>query len=125
VDLVDEQHIARLKVGENRREVARPGNDRPGGGAEADAEFVGDDLRQRRLAEAGGTVQQHVIERLAPPQRRLDEHPQVAAGGALADEVVERRRPQASFGAVAIAVAAVEQARTAGVLGRCRTGHGR
>ncbi len=52
VDLVDEQHVARLQVGEDRGEVAGALDHRPGGGAEADAEFARDDLRQRGLAEA-------------------------------------------------------------------------
>ena len=112
MDLVDEQHVARLQIGEQRREIARPRDHRPGGGAEADAELARDDLRQRRLAEAGRAVQQHVVERLAPRPRRLDEDAAgCRAARPLADEVVERRRPQAGFGAVAVARCAVEQRR--------------
>ena len=51
VNLVDEQHIARLQVGQQRGKVARPRNHRAGSGAEPDAEFGGHDLRQRRLAK--------------------------------------------------------------------------
>ena len=65
VDLVDEQHVARLQVGEQRGEIAGALDHRPGGGAEADAQLARDDLRQRRLAEAGRAVEQHVVERLA------------------------------------------------------------
>src|SRR3546814_18401845 len=49
VDLVDEQHVAGLQIGEQRGEVAGAHDDRPGRGAEADAELAGDDLRKRRL----------------------------------------------------------------------------
>jgi hypothetical protein len=35
VDLVDEQDVARLQVGEDRGEVPGAGDDRPGGEAEA------------------------------------------------------------------------------------------
>ena len=52
VDLVDEQDVARLQVGQQRREVAGALDHRARGGAEADPELAGDDLRQRRLAEA-------------------------------------------------------------------------
>jgi hypothetical protein len=53
------------QVGEQRREIARLGDHRAGRGAEADAQFARDDLRQRRLAEAGRAEEQHMIQRLA------------------------------------------------------------
>ena len=65
VDLVDEQHVARLQVGQQRGEIAGALDDRPRGGAEADPQLAGDDLRQRRLAEPGRPEEQHVVERLA------------------------------------------------------------
>ena len=73
VDLVDEQHVARLEIGEQRREIAGLGDHRPGGGAEIDAQFARDDLRQRGLAEAGRADEQHVVERFVARPRRLDE----------------------------------------------------
>ena len=63
VDLVDEEHVALLEIGEQRREVARLGDDRAGGGAEIDAEFARDDLRQRGLAETRRADEQHMVER--------------------------------------------------------------
>jgi hypothetical protein len=65
VDLVDEQHVARLEVGEDRGEVARLGEHRPRGHAEADAELARDDLRERGLAEAGRAVEERVVHRLS------------------------------------------------------------
>ncbi len=50
VDLVDEQHVARLEIGEQRGEIAGLGDHRTGGGAEIDAQFARHDLRQRGLA---------------------------------------------------------------------------
>ena len=73
MNLVDEQDVARLEIGELRREIARLGDDRPRGRAEIDAELARDDLRQRRLAEAGRTDEQHMIERLAARLGRFDE----------------------------------------------------
>ena len=48
---------------------------RPVGHVELDPHFAGEDLRQGRLAETGRAAEQDVIERLAAPSRRLDEHP--------------------------------------------------
>ena len=87
VDLVDEQHVAILEIGEERGEVARPGDHRARGRAEIDAELARDDLGERRLAEAGGPGEQHMVERLAPRARRLDEDFEVGADLGLADEL--------------------------------------
>ena len=51
VDFVDEENVAVLEIGEQRREVAGLGDHRAGGGAEIDAELARHDLGERRLAE--------------------------------------------------------------------------
>ena len=90
VDLVDEEHVALLKPGQLRGEVAGLGDHRPGGRAEVDAELARHDLRQRRgLPRPGRPDEQHMVERLAPRLGRLDEHAQVFARGRLAGEVGE------------------------------------
>ena len=48
-------------------------DDRPARGAQADAHLAGDQVRERGLAEARGTGEQDVIERLAALARRADE----------------------------------------------------
>ena len=92
VDFVDEEHVARLQVGQHRREIAglldAPG---PAVGADRHAQLVGDHVGERRLAEAGRTVEQHVIERLAALLRGRDRDVQVLADAVLPDVVVERR----------------------------------
>ncbi len=65
VDLVDEQHVARLQVGEDGRKVAGALDHRAGGGAETDAEFTRDDLRQGGLTEAGRAMKKNMIKRFA------------------------------------------------------------
>ena len=62
--------------------------------AQVDAELVRDDVRQRRLAEARRTEQQHVIERFLALSRRLDEDRQLAADLLLPDVFVEQARAQ-------------------------------
>ena len=94
MNLVDEQHVARLEIGELRGEVARLGDHRAGGGAEVDAELARDDLRQRRLAQPRRADEQHVVERLAARLGQFDEHLEIGARPLLAGEVGERLRAQ-------------------------------
>ena len=61
------------------------------------AQLVGDDVGQRRLAEARRAVQQHVIERLAALLRGRDRHLQVLADAVLPDVLVEHARAQSRF----------------------------
>ena len=100
MDLVDEQHIARLQVGQDGGEVAGALDHRAGGGAEADPELARDDLCQGGLAEARRAMQQHMVERFAPAARRLDEHREVLPACPLADELAQGLRPQARLGGV-------------------------
>ena len=94
VDLVDEEHGPRLERAQQRRDVALALERRAGGLHEGHLELRGDDLRQRRLAQAGRTGEQHVVERLAAGGRRLDRDLQLLAQAVLADELVEGARAQ-------------------------------
>ncbi len=94
VDFVDEEHIALLEIGEKRRKVAGFRDDRTGGGAEIDAEFLRHDLRQRGLAEARRPDEEHMVQRLTAILRRLDKDLQIGARLRLPGELVERLRPQ-------------------------------
>src|SRR6185312_2621641 len=69
VDLVDEEHVARLERRENRRDVLLLDR-RPGDRADADAELLTDDVREARLAEPRRPGQQHVVERFPARLRR-------------------------------------------------------
>ena len=97
VDLVDEQHLVALQRREDRREVAGTLDHRAGRGLHRHAEFVGDDVRQRRLAEARRARDQHVVERFVALARRRNRDLQVLADAVLADVVVERARPQSGL----------------------------
>ena len=72
MNLVDEQHVPRLEIGQQRRQIAGPLENRAGCLAEIHLELVGDDVRQGGLAEPRGSENQHVIQRLAAHARRLD-----------------------------------------------------
>ena len=97
MNLVDEQDVARLEIGELPREIARLADDRARGRTKIDAELARDDLRERRLAEAGRPDEQHVIERLAARFRGLDEDVEVLARRFLAGEIGEELRANGSL----------------------------
>jgi hypothetical protein len=87
VDLVDEQHVAALEAGEDGREILRLLEHRPGRLPQVDAQLGGDDVAQRRLAQARRAEQQHVIEHLGALARRADEDLELLARLGLADVV--------------------------------------
>ena len=97
VNLVDEQDVARLEIGEQCRQVAGFRDHWPRCGAEVHAQFARDDLRQRGLAEARRADEQHVVERFLARTRGLDEHRQISARLLLADEFRQPLRPQRSI----------------------------
>ena len=94
MDLVDEQHVSRLEVGEDGREVPGALDGGAGGGVHLRAHLVGDDARERGLAQPRGAREDHMVERLSAVASRLDEHAQVLADALLADVLVERARAQ-------------------------------
>ena len=110
VDLVDEEDVAVLEVGEQRGEIAGLGDDGPGGGAEAHAQLARHDLRQRGLAEARRAREQHVVERVAARLGRLDEHLEVGARLLLADELAQQLRPQRLLRVVGLALGPRDEA---------------
>ena len=100
MDLIDEQNVARRKVRQQRGEVACLFNGRAGRDAQIDAHLVGDDAGQRRLAESRRAVEQHVIERFAPPPRGLDVDGEVSLRLLLSGVVGQRPGPEAHFSVV-------------------------
>ncbi len=93
VDLVDEDDVARLDRGEDRRDVLaleRGAGDR----ADADAELLADDVREARLAEARRPDEQDVVERLATALRSVERDGELLLDAGLADELVEAARAE-------------------------------
>src|SRR5665811_1448731 len=84
VDLVDEENVALLEVGEQAGDVDLALERRPGRGVHADAELGGDDAGQRGLAEAGRPGDEHVVERVAAVASGLHEDLELLLGHALA-----------------------------------------
>ena len=79
VDLVDEEHFALGEIGQDGREVARTFDHRSGGRPHRDAELVADHVRERRLAEARRSVEQHMVERFAAPLGGRNRHLQIGS----------------------------------------------
>ena len=102
VDLVDEEHVVLLQIRQERGEVAAALDGGAGRLAEVDAELVGDDAGERRLAEARRPVEQDVVERLAARERRLDEDGEVRLDLLLADVLAKLARAQAVLPVVAV-----------------------
>jgi hypothetical protein len=97
VDLVDEQDVVLLEVGQQRRQVLGLFQHRARGLAQVDAQLVGDDVRQRGLAQAGRAEQQHVVERLAALLGGADEDLELLARLGLAHVVGQQLGPQGAL----------------------------
>ena len=105
VDLVHEEHRAGLERGQQRGDVALALERGPGRLDEGHVELVGQDLRQRGLAQARRPGQQDVVERLAAPARGREGDLELGPHRLLPDELVERGRAQ---GALELVLARVE-----------------
>ncbi len=94
MNLVDEEDVPGLEIGQQPGEVSGAGDHRTGRQPQAGAHLPGHDVGERRLAEARGPGEEHVIEGLAAPFRRRQEHGEVFADLRLADVLLERLRPE-------------------------------
>ena len=94
VHFVDEQDLLVANVGQDGRQVALDLQRRPRGLLKRHAQFVGDDGRQRRLAQPGRPIEQHMIQRLSARLRRLDRHRQILFDLGLPDEFHQPLRAQ-------------------------------
>ncbi len=97
VDLVDEQDIAVLEVGEQGGQVAGPHQHRPGGDPQSGPHFGGHDAGQGGLAQARRTGEQQMVGRLIALQGGLDDDLQVLGQLTLAHELGQRAGPQAGL----------------------------
>ncbi len=94
MDLVDEEHVTRREVQQDRPERALVIDGRTGADLDGHAELVGDDVREGRLAEAGRPAQKHVLHRLAPAPRSLEEDAEVFPHLSLPDVLGQHARAQ-------------------------------
>jgi hypothetical protein len=102
VDLVDEQHVAGLEIGEQCGEVAAALDGGTTRGAQRCSHLAGDHVGQGGLAQAGRSVEEQVIEGLAPLARRPDEHREVLAEAILPHHLVQAAGTEALLEALLI-----------------------
>ena len=106
VNFVDEKHIPCLKIGEDRREITRLGQNGPGGHFEIHPQLAGHDLRQCGFPETRRAVKKHMIHRLFAAARALDKDPQVGPGIFLPDKFVQSLWAQRAVGVFGFALRA-------------------
>jgi len=97
VDLIDKQDVSLPKVGQNGGQVPRALDNGPGCHLDVDAHLCRNHISQRRFAQAGGTVQQDVIERLSTALGRLQCDREVRDDPLLPDILGQAARPQAGL----------------------------
>ncbi len=89
VDLVDEQHVAVVEVGEDGGEVAGPLQRGPARDPQADVHLGGDDARQRGLPQPRWPGEEQMVDGLPATACRGQEDLEVLLEAGLADELVE------------------------------------
>ncbi len=97
VDLVDEEDVVGLEVGEDRGEVAGALEHRARGLLQVHAHLARDDVGERGLAEARRPEEQHVVERFLAVPRRGDEDLELLADLRLPHVFGELARAQRPF----------------------------
>ena len=97
VYLVDEEDVALLQIGQQGSEVAGLFDGRAAGDADLHPHLVGDDARQRGLAQARGAIEQDVIHGLAAPLGGFQIDFQVLLDLVLSDVVLQMLRAEAVF----------------------------
>ena len=100
VDLVDEEDVPLLQVGQQGGQVPRLFDGRARGDPDLHPHLVGDDAGEGGLAQAGRAVEQDMVHRLAPAAGRLKVDLQVLLDLFLSDIVLEMLRAEVVFLAV-------------------------
>ena len=94
MDLVHEQDVALVQIGENAHEVAAALERRAGGGDDGRGHLVGEDRREGGLAQPGRPGEQDMIEGLCALPRRLHRDAQALHRRALPHVLVEPLRAE-------------------------------
>src|SRR5262245_40812662 len=94
MDLVDEEDVVLVEVGQDPHEAAAPLHRPAGGRDEVRAHLVGDHARERGLAQTGWAVEQDVIDALAAAPGGFDGHAQARHRLLLAHVLGERPRTE-------------------------------
>ena len=90
MDLVDEQHVAGVKIRQQRREITGFFDRRAGGDADIDAHLIRDNARECSFAQSRRAVEQNVVERFTALFRGFDKDLQVLLRLVLTDVFIKR-----------------------------------
>ena len=105
MNLVDEEHVVLFEVVDDCGEVGGALDGGTGSHVDVDAELARDDVCERGLAEAGRSREQHVVEHFGASAGGVDRHAENFLVALLADELVERARPQREIDPAVVLVA--------------------
>ncbi len=94
MDLIDEQDVALIDVGEDGGEIAGSLDGWAAGGVDIHAQLAGDDVGERGLAQAGGPVKQDVVRRFLALVGSREQDGEVVLDLRLADVLVKLARAQ-------------------------------
>ena len=94
MDLVDEQHVAVVEIGEDGGEVAGSLERGPAGDAQRDPELGGDDAGQRRLPGSRRSREEQMVDGLPALARRGEQDLEVLLQPLLAHELLQAARAQ-------------------------------
>ena len=94
MDLVDEENVAVLERGQDRRQVAFALERRTRDRTDSDAQLLTDDVGETRLSQPRGTDEKNVVERLAAAFRSFERDSQLLLDALLADELVQAARAE-------------------------------
>ena len=97
MDLIHEEDVILLQIGEQGRQIAWLLDGRAGGDADIDPHLVGNDTGQGGLTQARRAVEQDMVQRLAAQLCRPDENFKVALGFFLPDVLRQRFGPQGAL----------------------------
>ncbi len=97
MDLVDEQHIARLQVGQQPGQVGGFLDHRPAGGDQVDFHGGGEDVGERGFAKTGRTTEEDVIEGFAAKTGGFHGHPEPFLDLGLAGKLRKRAGAQGNI----------------------------
>src|SRR5919199_4738125 len=98
MNLVHEQHAARVQIGEDAHEVALALQRRSGGADQRPSHFVGDDVGQSGLSETGRSVQQGMFEWLGALAGCFDRNAEVLDDVTLSSVAVFLERLRTKIG---------------------------
>jgi len=97
VDFIDEKDILALEIRQDGRQVSGTLYRRARGCPDINADFEGDDMGEGCLAQAGGAVQQNVVQGFTPALGGVDGYIQVVLSLLLTNEVGQAPGPQAGI----------------------------